>query len=57
VDTKLRSDHREDNAVSHGGMPVQEFIEEAIQAVGMIFWRLRWGMLNTQMRRERLYLI
>jgi len=34
VDTKLRSDHREDKAVSHGGMPVQKFIEEAMQAVG-----------------------
>jgi uncharacterized oxidoreductase len=32
VDTELGSDRREDKTQSHGGMPVQEFIEQAMDA-------------------------
>ena len=33
VDTELGSDRREDKTQSHGGMPVQEFIEQAMHAL------------------------
>jgi uncharacterized oxidoreductase len=33
VDTELGSDRREDKTQSHGGMPIQEFIEQAIHAL------------------------
>lgn len=33
VDTELGSDRREDKTQSHGGMPVQEFIEQAMHAI------------------------
>lgn len=33
VDTELGSDRREDKTQSHGGLPVNEFIEEAMEAI------------------------
>ncbi len=33
VDTELGSDRREDKTQSHGGLPVNEFIEEAMKAI------------------------
>jgi len=33
VDTELGHDRREDKTQSHGGMPVKDFIEEAIEAI------------------------
>ena len=33
VDTELGSDRREDKSQSHGGMPVNEFIEQAMHAI------------------------
>jgi uncharacterized oxidoreductase len=33
VDTELGSDRREDKSQSHGGMPIQDFITEAIEAL------------------------
>lgn len=56
VDTELGSDRREDKTQSHGGMPVQEFIEQAMQALENDIFEMAVGTANnSREKRERLF--
>jgi len=56
VDTELGSDRREDKTQSHGGMPVQEFIEQAMNAIQNDIMEAAIGSSNnSREKREVLF--
>ena len=56
VDTELGSDRRQDKTQSHGGLPVNEFIEEAIEAIkNDILEAPIAGAKNSREKREALF--
>jgi len=56
VDTELGSDRREDKTQSHGGMPVQEFIEQAMHALKEDILEAPIGPAkNSREKRESLF--
>ncbi len=56
VDTELGSDRREDKSQSHGGMPVNDFIEEAMEAIkNDILEAPIAGAKNSREKREALF--
>lgn len=56
VDTELGSDRREDKTQSHGGMPVQEFIEQAMYAIENDVLEAPIGTaINSREKRETLF--
>ena len=56
VDTELGSDRREDKTKSHGGMPVQEFIEQAMHALENDILEAPIGTAkNSREKRESLF--
>lgn len=56
VDTELGSDRREDKSLSHGGMPVSEFIEEAMDALRQDLLEAPIGTAkNSREKREEIF--
>ena len=56
VDTELGSDRREDKTQSHGGMPVNEFIEQAMHAIKSDIYEAPIGNAkNSREKREVLF--
>jgi len=56
VDTELGSDRREDKSQSHGGMPVNEFIEQAMHAIESDIYEAPIGNAkNSREKREVLF--
>ncbi|MBO9682835.1 MAG: short-chain dehydrogenase, partial [Flavisolibacter sp.] len=56
VDTELGSDRREDKTQSHGGMPVREFIEQAMHALETDNLEAAIGSANhSREKREALF--
>jgi len=56
VDTELGSDRREDKTQSHGGMPVNEFIEQAMHAIESDIYEAPIGNAkNSREKREVLF--
>jgi uncharacterized oxidoreductase len=56
VDTELGSDRREDKNQTHGGMPVQEFIEQAMHAIENDILEAPIGTAkNSREKREALF--
>jgi len=56
VDTELGSDRREDKSQSHGGMPVTEFIEQAMYAIESDIYEAPIGNAkNSREKREVLF--
>jgi uncharacterized oxidoreductase len=56
VDTELGSDRREDKTQTHGGMPVQEFIEQAMHALESDMLETPVGTAkNSREKREALF--
>lgn len=56
VDTELGSDRREDKTQSHGGMPVHEFIEQAMRAIENDVLEAPIGTaINSREKRETLF--
>src|SRR5919107_4438072 len=56
VDTELGSDRRQDKSQSHGGLPVSEFIEEAMEAIkNDILEAPIAGAKNSREKREALF--
>ena len=56
VDTELGSDRRTDKSQSHGGMPVAEFVDEAIKAIKENTFEAAVGMaIGLHAKREELF--
>ena len=56
VDTELGSDRREDKTQSHGGLPVNDFIGEAMEAIkNDILEAPIAGAKNSREKREALF--
>jgi uncharacterized oxidoreductase len=56
VDTELGSDRRADKKQSHGGMPVEEFIEQAMDAIRNDAYETAIGTAkNSREKREELF--
>ena len=56
VDTELGSDRRQDETQSHGGLPANEFIEEAMEAIKNDIWEAPIaGAKNSREKREALF--
>ncbi|WP_018614235.1 SDR family oxidoreductase [Segetibacter koreensis] len=56
VDTELGSDRREDKTLSHGGLPVDKFMEEAMEAIkNDILEAPIAGAKNSREKREVLF--
>ena len=56
VDTELGSDRREDKTQSHGGLPVTDFINEAMEAIkNDLFEAPIAGAKNSREKREALF--
>jgi len=56
VDTELGSDRREDKKQSHGGMPVEEFIKQAMDAIRNDAYETAIGTAkNSREKREELF--
>lgn len=56
VDTELGSDRRSDKTQSHGGIPVQEFLEEAMHALRNDIYEFAVGQANNmRTKREELF--
>jgi uncharacterized oxidoreductase len=56
VDTELGSDRREDKTQSHGGMPVRQFIEQAMHAIENDNLEMAIGNANnSREKREELF--
>jgi uncharacterized oxidoreductase len=56
VDTELGSDRREDKTQSHGGLPVADFIREAIEAIkNDLLEAAIAGAKNSREKREALF--
>jgi len=56
VDTELGSDRREDKTETHGGLPVSEFLAEAIEAIqnDILEAQIAWAK-NSREKREALF--
>jgi len=56
VDTELGSDRREDKTQSHGGLPVKDFLEEAMEAIkNDTFEAPIAGAKNSREKREAMF--
>jgi uncharacterized oxidoreductase len=56
VDTELGSDRREDKSQSHGGLPVADFLSEAMEAIknDLLEAPIAWAK-NSREKREGLF--
>ncbi|QJD98024.1 SDR family NAD(P)-dependent oxidoreductase [Mucilaginibacter robiniae] len=58
VDTELGHDRRDDKTQSHGGMPVDEFVKEAVEALQNNVYEVAVGQAeNLRAKREQMFTV